>query len=202
MAVPGQVILSESIPIAGAAGDELEVAVREHARFVYKVAYAVLRNHHDAEDAAQEAFLRFWRHRKDWPRIRDRRAWLARTVWRVALDRRKFAPEVALDEAAEAVRQLRAQGSSAEEIAAQAQMLGLLERLIATLPRELRDTLVLSTVEEMTSAEISEVLGIPEGSVRTRLLRARALLREKLAAVLERPGACPSADGSRPRPGG
>jgi RNA polymerase sigma-70 factor (ECF subfamily) len=186
MAVPGQVILSESIPIAGAAGDELEVAVREHARFVYKVAYAALRNHHDAEDAAQEAFFRFWRHRKDWPSIRDRRAWLARTVWRVALDRRKSAREVALDEAAEAVRQLRAQGSSAEEIAAQAQMLGLLERLIATLPRELRDTLALSTVEEMTSAEISEVLGIPEGSVRTRLLRARELLREKLAAVLER----------------
>jgi RNA polymerase sigma-70 factor (ECF subfamily) len=186
MAVPGQVILSESIPIAGAAGDELEVAVREHARFVYKVAYAVLRNHHDAEDAAQEAFFRFWRHRKDWSSIRDRRAWLARTVWRVALDRRKSAPEVALDEAAEAVRQLRAQGSIAEEIAAQAQMLGLLERLIATLPRELRDTLVLSTVEEMTSAEISEVLGIPEGSVRSRLLRARELLREKLAAVLER----------------
>jgi RNA polymerase sigma-70 factor (ECF subfamily) len=186
MAVTGQVVLSESIPIAGAAGDELEVAVREHARFVYRVAYAVLRNHHDAEDAAQEAFFRFWRRRKHWPGIRDRRAWLARTAWRVALDRRKRASEVSLEEAAEAVRQLRAGGSSADEIAAQAQMHGLLERLIATLPQELRDALVLSTVEEMTSAEISEVLSIPEGSVRTRLLRARGLLREKLSAVLGR----------------
>jgi RNA polymerase sigma-70 factor (ECF subfamily) len=185
MAVPGQVILSESMPIAGAAADELEVTVREHARLVYNVAYAVLRNHHDAEDATQETFIRFWRRRKHWPGIRDRRAWLARTVWRVALDRRTSTSEVALDDA-EAVRQLRAQGLSAEEMAAQAQMIGLLERLVDALPRELRDTLALSTVEEMTSAEISEVLGIPEGSVRTRLLRARELLREKLAAVLER----------------
>jgi RNA polymerase sigma-70 factor (ECF subfamily) len=45
---------------------------------------------------------------------------------------------------------------------------------------------VLSTVEEMTSADIATVLGIPEGSVRTRLMRARLMLKQKLAAKLER----------------
>lgn len=186
MAVPGQVILSEPISIAGAAADEFEAVVRRHSRHVYLVAYSVLRNHHDAEDAAQETFLRFLKHRKRWAEIRDYRAWLARTAWHVALDRRRSAPEVALDDAAEAVWQLRAQGASAEEIAAGAQMTALLARLIAALPRDLRDPLALSMTEEMTSAEIAAVLEISEGTVRVRLLRARALLREKLSALLEK----------------
>jgi RNA polymerase sigma-70 factor (ECF subfamily) len=181
-----QIVLSEPISIADAAGDEFEAAVRAHARHVYKVAYSVLRNHHDAEDAAQETFLRFLKHRKRWAEIRHPRAWLARTAWRVALDRRRRDPEVALEGAAEKVMQLRVQGKNAEEVAAQSEMRDLLDHLIAALPRELRDALRLSTVEEMTSAEISVVLGIPEGSVRTRLMRARELLREKLAALVER----------------
>jgi len=185
MVVPGQVILSEPMLMVGAAEDELAAEVREHARLVYRVAYSVLRNHHDAEDASQEAFLRFWRHRRRWPEIRDRRAWLARTAWRLALDRRGARPEIGLDEAGETVRQLAAQGRGVDEVAADQQMMQLLERLIAALPQDLRDALTLSTTAELTSAGIAGVLGIPEGSVRTRLLRARELLRKKLAALLE-----------------
>ncbi len=84
MVGPGQVILGEPLSIADAAGDEFEVAVHAHARWVYQVAYSVLRNHHDAEDAAQETFLRFLKCQKRWAEIRDPRAWLARTAWRVA----------------------------------------------------------------------------------------------------------------------
>ncbi len=186
MEVQGRVLLIEAIPIVDAAGDELEAAVREHARAVYKVAYSVLGNHHDAEDAAQETFLRFLRHRKHWDRVRDRRAWLARIAWRVAVDqRRRRKPQVSLVESSEAMLKLRAEGAGADEIAANQQMMTLLERLIAALPRDLRDALTLSTVEELTSVEIAAVLGISEGSVRTRLFRARHLLREKLSALLE-----------------
>ncbi len=185
MGLPAQVALSESIPIADATGDELETLVREHARLVYKVAHSVLRNHHDAEDVTQDTFTRLLRQRKSLAQVRDLRAWLARTAWRVAIDRRRGAPEISLDEAAEAVLGLRAAGAPADVIAANRQMMGLLERLIKTLPEDLRETLGLSMAEEMTSAQIGEALGIPEGSVRTRLLRARQLLREKLSAVLE-----------------
>ena len=186
MVVTEQVILSESIRIAEATGNEFEAAVREHARVVYKVAYSVLRNHHDAEDAAQETFLRFYRQRRPRVEIRNVRAWLARTAWRVALGKKRRSSEVSFDEAADAVRQLKEAGASAEEIAVNRQMTALLERLIATLPRDLRDVLTLSTVEEMNSVEIAEVLEIPEGSARTRLFRARELLRDKLSALLER----------------
>src|SRR5713101_9398667 len=106
MAVSGQVVLTKSIPIVDLGPDEIETVVREHARFIYTVAYAVLRNHHDAEDASQETFIRLLRHWKGWAQVRDQRAWLARTAWRVALSRRAKAPEISLDEAAQSVFKL------------------------------------------------------------------------------------------------
>jgi RNA polymerase sigma-70 factor (ECF subfamily) len=181
----GQVILSESVSTGEASGDEFETTVREQARLVYKVAYSVLRNHHDAEDVAQETFLRFLRHRERRAEIRDRRAWLATVAWRVALDRKRMPAEVTLEDAAEVVSKLRAEGASVDEIAASREMMSLLKRLVSSLPRDLREALILSTTEELTSAEISQVLGIPEGSVRSRLLRGREILRQKLAALLE-----------------
>jgi RNA polymerase sigma-70 factor (ECF subfamily) len=185
MPVLQQAILREAPLSAEAVDIEVEEAVREHARSVYRIAYAVLRNHHDAEDATQETFIRFLRHRKRWAGVRDRRAWLARVAWRVAIDRKRRLPEIPLDQAAEIVLGLRAAGASADEIAAHQQMAALLERLIATLPRELRETLTLSSVDELSSPEIAELLGIAEGSVRTRLLRARQILKEKLSVLLE-----------------
>ncbi|HLY60537.1 MAG TPA: sigma-70 family RNA polymerase sigma factor [Terriglobia bacterium] len=164
--------------------DEFEAVVRDHSRVVYRIAYSVLRNHHDAEDATQETFIRCLRWWKRLDPGRDRRAWLARTAWRLALDRRPKHREVSLDDAAQAVSTLRAGGAPVDEIAAHQQMEALLERLIATLPRELREPLMLSTVEDMTSPEIANVLGIPDGSVRTRLMRARQVLKEKLAVIL------------------
>lgn len=185
MSVPAQVILSEAPPIADTAEGEMEEMVREHSRLIYKISYSLLRNHHDAEDATQEIFLRCLRYRKQLPGVRDRRAWLARMAWRVAGARRARPLEISLEEAERTVLRLREEGRPAEEIAANQQMLALLGRLIAGLPRELRETLALSTVEELSSSEIAEVLEIPEGSVRSRLSRARQILKEKLAAVLE-----------------
>ena len=181
----GQVILSRSVATTEAGCDELEHAVREEGRLVYKVAYSVLRNHHDAEDVAQETFLRFLRHRKHWPEIRDRRAWLARVAWRAALDRKRAPAGIPLEDAAEAVSKLRADGAGVDEIAATHQMMSLVGRLIGSLPSELREALTLSATEELTSAEIAQVLGIQEGAVRNRLFRAREMLRQKLAVLME-----------------
>src|SRR5277367_4325888 len=69
--------------------DLLETAVREHTRLVYRIAYSVLRNPADAEDATQEIFLRVLRYGKRLAAIHDQKAWLARIAWRVAVQRRK-----------------------------------------------------------------------------------------------------------------
>ena len=188
MNVEWQAILGDASAMDEAAncelGHELESVVRQHARFVYQIAYLLLRNHHDAEDATQETFVRVWRYRKRLPEVLDRKAWLARIAWRVALDRRKNAAEISLADAAEAVLNLYASGESAEKIASDKQMAVLLDQLIATLPGKSRDPMLLSLNQELSHVEISKVLSIPESSVRTRLFRARRILRQKLSSLL------------------
>jgi RNA polymerase sigma-70 factor (ECF subfamily) len=186
MTVPAEAIVEEALPIARAAEDALESLVRDHARLVYRVCYSVLRHAQDSEDAAQETFMRVLRNLKKLPEVRDPRAWLARIAWRSALDRRRRSPETSLDDAAAAVAALRDSGAPADDIAAGNELAALLERLIASLPEDLREPLVLSTVEEMSSADIAAVLDIPDATVRNRIFRARQLLREKLSGVLEK----------------
>jgi RNA polymerase sigma-70 factor (ECF subfamily) len=182
--------LSPAIAASGEAGvDELlRSLVEDYARFVFKVAFSVLRNHHDAEDVVQESFVRVMRHRRELTGVRDVRAWLARIVWRLAVDRRQNSSSLSrtlIADSADALEALRAPDAGAEHMVITAQMLHIAEQLIQGLPRELRDVLTLATAEEMTSAEMAAVLDIPEASVRTRLFRARQLLKQKMASLLE-----------------
>jgi RNA polymerase sigma factor (sigma-70 family) len=111
--VTGQVLVNQAMVLARSDEDELELAVREHARLVYRVAYSVLRDHHDAEDATQETFLRVLRYRRKLAGVRDPRTWLARIAWRVAVERRRNVSEIALDDVAGAVEQIRSHAAGA-----------------------------------------------------------------------------------------
>ena len=123
MAAMEQVILSKALLSADAKDREFEAMVREHAGHVYRVAQSVLRNHYDAEDAVQETFLRFLRQQRNWAGIHNPRAWLGKTAWRVALDRRRQPLAVSLEDAAAVVKTLRAAGASAEEVAVHCQLM-------------------------------------------------------------------------------
>jgi RNA polymerase sigma-70 factor (ECF subfamily) len=179
--VTGQALVSPALAAEQTEDDALELAVREHARLVYRVAYSVLRNHHDAEDATQETFLRVLRYRRKLAGIRDSRTWLARIAWRVALERRK-APEVRLEDEPPA-RHVSSTEASADEALLGQEMCAVFDVLIAALPAKLRDPLLLSALEEMSMADIAEVLGINPAAARSRLFRARRILREKFAAL-------------------
>jgi len=178
------VISNQALSLAETGEDALEAAVREHARLVYRIAYSVLRNHHDAEDATQETFVRVLRYGRKLEGVRDRKTWLARIAWRVAVERRKKLPEIPLEEI-EARAQLRSQFLSAEEGVLGREMAGVVAALISVLPAQLRDVLALSAVQELGSAEIAEVLGTSESSVRSRMFRARQILKERLEARME-----------------
>jgi RNA polymerase sigma-70 factor (ECF subfamily) len=81
--------------------------------------------------------------------------------------------------------QLTASGGSPEQSVVDEDERAVLRRLIDGLPEELRQPLVLSSVEEMTSREVAEAMGIPEGTVRTRVMRARTELRRRFVAMKE-----------------
>lgn len=184
-AVTGQVLASDAMALVRTDEDPLELAVREHARLVYRVAFSVLRNHHDAEDATQETFMRVLRYRRRMAGVRDQRTWLARIAWRVAVKRRKNVSEVPLDDVASVVEQIRSSAAGADVMMLSTEMRDFLGTLIASLPAKLREPLTLSTVEDMSPADVAEVLGIKEAAVRSRLFRARQILREKLAVLME-----------------
>ena len=161
----------------------LEGLVREHSRLVYRIAFAVLRRHHDAEDATQETFLRVLRYSSKLAAVEDAKTWLARVAWRVAVDRSKKQGrqrETALEDPETPIAEVASADAPADETVHGAQLGAVLERLIAALPEKLRQPLVLSTIEEMSPREIAATLGINEAAVRSRVFRARQILREKL----------------------
>ena len=170
--------------------DEAEFAglVERQWRFACRVAWAVLRQTQDAEDAAQEAFLKIWR-AQGWRDLREERAYVARVAWRAAVDRVRHSPSrrtpphgrVESDIEPEAIAD-RALGP--EEIAVAANWEAAVHRLIDSLPEDLRQPLALSA--EMNSREIAVAMEIPESTVRTRLMRARQMLRGKITAMEER----------------
>ncbi|HTZ90464.1 MAG TPA: sigma-70 family RNA polymerase sigma factor [Alloacidobacterium sp.] len=163
---------------------EFTAFVKRQSRFVFRVAYSVLRHAHDAEDVVQEVFLKLYRNGA-WRSMRDEQAFLARTTWRIAVDRlphRSGVPE----RYAESDVELPSAAPNPEQSAVAADWHGRVHRLIDGLPEELRQPLALSTIEELSSAEIAVILGIPEGTVRTRVLRARQLLREKVMVMEQR----------------
>jgi RNA polymerase sigma-70 factor (ECF subfamily) len=171
------------------AGEEWEVRFAEmaerQARFMFRVAHGLLRSVQDAEDAVQEALLKLYRG-DGWRAMEDERAFLARTVWRVGLDLMARRPRLTESLEDEAGREFCAGGESAEQALVGHGERELLRRLIEGLPEELRQPLVLSAVEEMTSREVAAAMGIPEGTVRTRVMRARAELRWRFEGMRKR----------------
>ena len=161
----------------------VEALVRQHSRLVYHIAYAVLRRHHDAEDATQETFMRVLRYSSNLATVDDPKTWLARIAWRVAVDRGRHQGrrrEIALDDPERPVREIESTESRADETLHGAQIGAVLEKLIAALPAKLREPLILSTIEEMSPGDVAGALGINEAAVRSRVFRARQILKEKL----------------------
>lgn len=159
---------------------EFEARVIESATLAFRVAFSVLRQHQDAEDVAQEAFIKAHRHFR---RLRDRerfRTWLVRTTWRLALNRqrsnrRRLSRELAQLELPRA----RTPWQELESL----ERLALVWAAIEALPDKLRLVVVLANIEELDLAEVAELLGVPQGTVKSRLFLARQRLKEHLQCM-------------------
>jgi len=188
----GRRVLAEQAILTGAATAErsrdelIEQLVRQHSRLVYRIAYAVLRRHHDAEDATQETFLRVLRYSSKLVEVEDPRTWLARIAWRVAVDRsrKRDQREIPLEDADHPVPEIASADPSAEHALQSSQSGDAIEKMIAALPEKLRAPLILSALREMAPGEIARALGINEAAVRSRVFRARQILQQKLNRAL------------------
>ena len=163
---------------------EFSALVQRQSQFAFKVAYAVLLNSYDAEDAVQETFLKLYRNR-GWERAENERAYLARVAWRTAVDQKRRSSSGAGSADSLAFNDIASSHPGPDERLSEANQRAMVHVLIDSLAEELRVPLVFSAFEDLNSREIGEVLGIPEGTVRTRLQRARQILRQKLTSAKE-----------------
>ena len=161
---------------------EFTALVQRQSRFVFRVAYAVLLNAHDAEDTVQEIFLKLYRNGA-WRDARDEQAFLARVAWRAAVDHRRAAKPAEPSADPSSMLDPPSPQPGPEEALVEANQHALIHALIDALPEDLRLPLVLSAADDLTSREIGAILRIPEGTVRTRLQHARQILRQRLAIL-------------------
>lgn len=144
------------------------------------MARGVLRNTADAEDVAQDALLRAYRRFEG---LRDRvrfRSWLVRITFRLALDRCKSAKRRELRETLWAYPNLNAAPPNAEDYAIANQFQSRLDRAVSELPEKHRLVLLLAAMDGHSLEEVARLLGVPLGTVKSRLFFARKHLAEKL----------------------
>jgi RNA polymerase sigma-70 factor, ECF subfamily len=156
-----------------------EEVARDHGRFLYNVAYRLSGNDDDARDLVQESLLRVRRGLETY-QPGSLEGWLARIVTNVFLDdvrRKRRRPEQALPDDPDWVLPPVA---AADDAASAAGLSDEIQAALAALPDEFRVPVVLRDVADQTYEDIAASLGVPVGTVRSRLHRGRRLLRTAL----------------------
>lgn len=178
-----------------AAGDQaaFELLMRRFNPKLFRVARSILRDDNEAEDALQDAYIDAFRHMHTFRGGARLGTWLTRIVINQSLGRLRkarrdrqvlpFTHSSMADVPESQIPDDRAESPTSAVLRAETRR--LLERRIDELPVGFRTVFVLREVEDMTVEETAACLGIPEATVRTRLFRARALLRESLARDLD-----------------
>ena len=170
-----------------------EPLVRRHERRIFRVVLAVLGNAEDAEEAMQDTFVQAFRHLGQFRRESKFTTWLTRIAVNEALQKRRARKDaVPLDEARDVEepfvpRRHETWQANPEKIYGRQEMRQLIESAIASLPEIYREAFVLRDVEEMSAEEAAQAVGIGVPALKSRLLRARLMVREQLAAWLEEP---------------
>ena len=162
--------------------------MRQNNRRLYRLARGILHDEHEAEDAVQEGYLRAFAHLASFKGEATLATWLARIVVNEALGRLRrrrpvsdinsLADSLASDAPADGTGALPA---SPEQLAARQEIRRAIEHAVDTLPTPFRAVFVLRAIEQLSTKETADLLGIPEETVKTRFHRANRLLREMLS---------------------
>lgn len=180
--------------VAGQDTTAFEALMRRYNARLFRVARAILKDDAEAEDALQEAYMAAYSHIASFRANATLSTWLTRIVINEALGRLRrrkrdvvvpFAPTVHNDHDEEIPIVSDHPSASPEGATLRAELRRLLERRIDALPVAFRTVFLLREVEELSVEETAECLSIPEPTVRSRLFRARALLRESLSRDLD-----------------
>jgi len=154
--------------------DSFSEVLRERQAQVLRTAFRILGNWADAEDIAQEVFLRLHQHGLRFASEAALGAWIYRVTVNLCIDRSRTAKP------AEEIRDATSREISAETALIREQQKQRLMSALAALPVRERTAVVLREIEELSTAEVAAALGTTEGTVRTQVMKAMAKLRQIL----------------------
>ena len=168
--------------------------VERNRRAVFRAALAAVGSPTEADDVVQEAFVTAWRKLAGFRGESQFRTWLLSITWRKAIDRRKsisrwlkVAASSSRDEDGQdmfdVIERVPSTAASQATLLESAELQRDVRRLIGTLPRKLRDALLLAGTGEHTYEEMGEMLQTPVGTVKWRVAEARRVLKRKLTAM-------------------
>jgi RNA polymerase sigma-70 factor (ECF subfamily) len=189
----------ESALVARAKGgdaDAFSELVRHYDRRVFRMAKQITQNDDDAEDVLQETFLKAYTHLDDFQGNSKFYTWVVRIAVNEALmklRKRRSDRTVPLDEPIdtgedEMVREIAVWDENPEDTYSRDELAELLDQAIQSLKPTYRTVFILRDIEEMSIEETAEALGLSISAVKSRLLRARLQLREKLTRQFRRKG--------------
>jgi RNA polymerase sigma-70 factor, ECF subfamily len=199
MAVTSQPILDESALIAQSREGDAEAygqLVRRYQNKIFRLAQHITQNREDAEDVLQETFLKAYEHLDQFKGDSKFYTWIVRIAVNQALmklRRRKNDKSVSLDETIDTgedtmVREVAAWDEDPEERLSRTEIGEILDGAVQSLEAPYRSVFVLRDIEELSTEETAEALGLSVPAVKSRLLRARLQLREKLTRQFKRKG--------------
>ncbi len=175
---------------AAQAGDAeaFRALYERHVAGVHALARSIVGETEGAEDVTQTTFLRAW---KELPRLRDRaafRVWIRQTARRASVDelrRRGSHRAASLDQVEEEGEAVASDDAAPEDLVLSTERTERIRRAVDTLPEHQRSVVVLHHLDGLEVREVAEVLGVPFGTVLSRLARAREALHRKLAGVVD-----------------
>jgi RNA polymerase sigma-70 factor (ECF subfamily) len=199
MPVSSQAGVDESTLVAQSRqGDSVSFGelVRRYEAKIFRLAQHVTQNREDAEDVLQETFMKAYEHLDQFQGNSKFYTWIVRIAVNQALmklRRRKTDKSVSLDETIDTgedtiVREIAAWDENPEQRFSREELGGILDTAVESLEPPYRSVFVLRDIEELSTEETADALGLSIPAVKSRLLRARLQLREKLTRYFKRKG--------------
>ena len=199
MAVTSEPLLDESALVAQSREGDSEAygqLVRRYQNKIFRLAQHITQNREDAEDVLQETFLKAYEHLDQFQGNSKFYTWIVRIAVNQALmklRRRRNDKSVSMDETIDTgedtiVREIAAWEENPEERLSRGELGDILDKAIEDLDAPYRSVFVLRDIEELSTEETAEALGLSVPAVKSRLLRARLQLREKLTRQFRRKG--------------
>jgi RNA polymerase sigma-70 factor (ECF subfamily) len=157
---------------------EFDLLVEGHGAALYRMAFRMLGDRHEAEDVVQDTFRSAWKSRSRYEAGRGQRAWLASILRRRVIDRWRKHPQPGV---LSGDAQIDVEVDPIDPLANA--YTDEMQHALNRLPTELRESLLLVVVGELTHQEAADLLGVPLGTVLSRVSRARRRMREYLVTV-------------------